>query len=209
MIIQVQAQSIVELWLNAITQLHQHGSSIDDLWKDAPALLTLHNKFPEQYYSDLFPMTQNNVDDINSYLVTGEHEDRVIHDWTKLYRHRLFDGHNQIAHIIEYLKKKPHGMRAQASVWNQAEDLYGKIGPCFQLAWFRVNADNKLDIHVHMRACDAYGKLLMNVNEFVALQQYIASAIGVEPGTYLHFIDSCHFNLSDKEKVQALLHKIS
>lgn len=150
-------------------------------------------------------MSQQDVEVINHYLVTGEHEDKVVHDWTKIYRKRLFDSEpNQIENVIEYLKKKPAGKRAQASVWQQEVDLNGPIAPCLQLLWFQID-DGKLDIHVHMRASDCSGKLLMNMNEFVALQHYMAKELGVEPGRYYHFIDTCHFNSADKEKIESLL----
>ena len=65
--------------------------------------------------------------------------------------------------------------------------------------------DGKLDIHVHMRASDCYGKLLMNMNEFAALQRYLAQKLGVAPGKYIQFIDTCHLNTTDREKVELLI----
>lgn len=208
--IHIKATSPVNAWHNVVKELYASPETQGELWKDQIVVVELENINPNDYYDPNFPMTQQNVDDINHYLVTGENEDKVIHEWTKIYRHRLFGtNYNQIEQVIEYLKKKPHGLRAQASVWNQEVDLYGKIGPCFQLAWFRVSEQNKLDIHIHMRASDGYGKILMNINEFVALQKYVAQSINVESGTYIHFIDSCHFNLEDKDKVSELIQKIA
>jgi len=62
-------------------------------------------------------MSKEDVDVINDYLVSGKNEDKVVHDWTKLYHQRLFgEDYNQIEEIIRYLTLKPMGMRAQASV---------------------------------------------------------------------------------------------
>jgi thymidylate synthase len=58
-----------------------------------------------------------------------------------------------------------------------------------------------------MRAVDCFGKLLMNVNEFAALQRYVALRLNKELGGYTHFIDSLHFNMADKEAVLMLLAK--
>lgn len=152
-----------------------------------------------------FGMPKDQIDAISRYLLTGEHEDQVTHDWTKIYRKRLFNSEpNQIQHIIEYLKEKPNGKRAQASIWKQDIDLRGPIAPCLQLLWFQV-VDGKLAIHVHMRASDCYGKLLMNMNEFAALQRYVADELSIAPGKYIHFIDTCHFNTADQEKIEEVI----
>lgn len=186
--------------------LHKQGkvSEDDELFRDSVMTIEVSDTTTD-HFDDRFPMSQQDVEIINHYLVTGENEDKVVHDWTKIYRKRLFDSDpNQIQNVIEYLRKKPVGKRAQASVWQQETDLDGPIAPCLQLLWFQID-DGKLDIHVHMRASDCFGKLLMNMNEFVVLQQYMAKELGVEPGMYYHFIDTCHFNNADKEKIESLV----
>lgn len=179
-------------------------SENNEIFRDCVMAIEI-NETTSDLFDDRFAMPKEAVQAINHYLVTGEGEEKVIHDWTKIYRKRLFDSEsNQIQNVIEYLKKKPTGKRAQASVWQQAIDLTGPIAPCLQLLWFQID-DGKLDIHVHMRASDCYGKLLMNMNEFVALQQYMATELEVASGKYFHFIDTCHFNSADKEKIESLI----
>ncbi|TSC71697.1 MAG: thymidylate synthase [Parcubacteria group bacterium Gr01-1014_38] len=204
--IHIQSSTIAQAWRGAIKALYERGRNIndDELFRDSVMTIEVSDTTTD-HFDDRFPMSQRDVEAINNYLVTGKHEDKVVHDWTKLYRNRLFDSEpNQIQNVIEYLRKKPMGKRAQASVWQQEIDLTGPIAPCLQLLWFQIYSD-KLDIHVHMRASDCYGKLLMNMNEFVALQQYMAKELGVEPGTYYHFIDTCHFNSADKEKIENIV----
>ena len=204
--IYINSPTISQAWQSALKALYQQGKVIenDEIFRDSVMAIEVSNTTSD-LFDDRFAMSKQDVETINNYLVTGEGEDRVIHDWTKIYRKRLFDSEpNQIQNIIEYLKKKPFGKRAQASVWQQAMDLTGPIAPCLQLLWFQID-DGKLDIHVHMRASDCYGKLLMNMNEFVALQQYMANELQVEQGKYYHFIDTCHFNSADKEKIESLI----
>jgi thymidylate synthase len=203
----IKENSIVNAWKKTVSELYHHSPETQgEKFRDDVVVLEIKNTKPSQYYDARFPLTKENIDVINNFFVTGENEEAVIHEWTKLYRHRLVrNDYDQIKEVIEYLKKKPQGLRAQMSVWNQEEDLWGGIGPCFQLAWFRVNENNKLDIHIHMRASDAYGKLLMNINEFIALQNYVAKEIGLEPGLYIQFIDSCHLNNKDKDTIDRLI----
>ncbi len=205
----IKATSPANAWRNTVLELYNTTEKKGKQYRDDIVALEIDNTEPSDYYDDHFPMTKENIDIIDKYLVTGENEEKVVHDWTKLYRHRLVkDNYNQIQEVINYLKQKPQGLRAQMSVWKQEEDLYGSIGPCFQLAWFRVNDESKLDIHVHMRACDAYGKLLMNINEFIALQNHVAEELNVKSGRYIQFIDSCHLNTKDRTSIETLIHQL-
>ena len=152
-----------------------------------------------------FPMTEDELRYIREHLLYGAHEDVVSHAWTKCYRKRLFDEEPQIPAIIDYLKEKPQGKRAQASLWRQSYDLReNPIAPCLQLLWFQMKGD-ALELHVHMRASDAYGKLFMNMDEFTALQRMVAEALGVPSGAFVLFLDSLHFYRKDAEVLTTLL----
>ncbi|MBI3255779.1 MAG: hypothetical protein HYZ63_02310 [Candidatus Andersenbacteria bacterium] len=202
----INSPTIARAWWDAMMILYEQGKFIEnnEIFRDSVMAIEVSDTTSD-LFDDRFAMFKQDVQTINHYLVTGEGEENVVHDWTKIYRKRLFDSEpNQIQNIIEYLRKKPTGKRAQASVWQQATDLTGSIAPCLQLLWFQID-DGKLDTHVHMRASDCYGKLLMNMNEFVALQYYMAKELQVEPGKYYHFIDTCHFNSTDKEKIESLV----
>ena len=50
-----------------------------------------------------FPIIQEDIDIINKFIISGESEELVCHEWTKLYYHRLFDEPNS---QIEYIKKE-------------------------------------------------------------------------------------------------------
>lgn len=202
----INSPTIAQAWRDALKTLYEQGKVIEnnEIFRDSVMTMEVGDTTSD-LFDDRFPIHKQEVETINNYLVTSEDEDKVIHEWTKIYRKRLFDSEtNQIQNIIAYLRKKPSGKRAQASVWQQDIDLTGSIALCLQLLWFQID-DGKLDIHVHMRASDCYGKLLMNMNEFVALQHYMAKELEVEPGKYFHFIDTCHFNSADKEKIESLI----
>lgn len=204
--INIQSGTIAQAWRNACKVLYTQGRVIenDEIFRDETVCIEVED-VTEDLFDDRFPMSKEQVDVIDNYLITGEKEDQVTHDWTKIYRKRLFDSEpNQIQNVIDYLKGKPAGKRGQASIWKQEIDLRGPIAPCLQLLWFQI-VDNKLDIHVHMRASDCYGKLLMNMNEFSALQRYMTEELSVKPGKYIHFIDTCHFNSSDEQKIHELV----
>ena len=208
--IYIQEKTLASAWKKSLKELHAKGakSKESEFYRFSHAVIEISDTTSPDTYDEHFPMSKENVEIINNFLLTGENKEKVIHDWTILYRERLFDEkYNQIENLIDYLTKKPGGKRAQASIWNQEIDLYGKIGPCLQLIWLQI-IDGKLEMHIHMRATDCYGKLLMNMNEFIALQNYIAKRLDVQSGIYVQFIDSLHFNIGDKENVDDVLGKI-
>lgn len=207
--INIETSTIAQTWRETIKKLYAEGRVIenDEIFRDETVCIEIED-VTQDLFDNRFPMSKEQVDVINNYFLTGANEDKVTHDWTKIYRKRLFDSEpNQIQNVIDYLKAKPAGKRGQASIWKQEIDLLGPIAPCLQLLWFQI-VDKKLDIHVHMRASDCYGKLLMNMNEFSALQRYMAEELSVKPGKYIHFIDTCHFNSSDEQKVSELVKSI-
>ncbi|MFA6393439.1 MAG: thymidylate synthase [Patescibacteria group bacterium] len=205
--IYVTAKTPASAWRNSIKELIKSSDSkVPNLWKNTTAVVEIEDPKAD-LYDNLFPMTREQIEAINNHLVFGTHKKEVIHEWTLLYRRRLVnESYNQIQNIIDYLKKKPSGKRAQMSILDPSQDLEATIGPCLQIIFCQI-IDGKLELHAHMRACDCYGKLLMNINEFAALQRYIAEQLGVECGSYLQFIDSLHFNTEDQDKINSLMEK--
>ncbi len=211
--IYINSSTISTAWREACVALYDDGNSTTgnaEIFRDESVIIEIENKTNNSFkniidYDESYPMSKIQIERISHYLVSGKNEDEVSHEWTKLYRSRLFEGEiNQVCSIVDYLKRKPFGKRAQASVWNQETDLTSEIAPCLQVVWFQV-VDNNLVMHVHMRASDCYGKLLMNLHEFVSLQWFVANSLNIGFGKFLFFVDYCHFNATDAAKVQDLV----
>lgn len=175
----------------------------DKYYRDEPVLIRIETptfETPE----DLFPMAEEDLARINRYIVTGEEEDQVVHDWTKIYYHRIWDEpHSQIEFMIKSLQSgKPVG-ECQISMWDKSVDQDADKSPCTQILWSRIK-HGKLEWHTHTHSSDVYKKLLMNIREFIALQHYVADQIGVEVGPYYHFLDSCHIHGKDLASAENL-----
>ncbi|MFB6181597.1 MAG: thymidylate synthase [Candidatus Magasanikbacteria bacterium] len=207
--LKVAANTTAEAWRKAFFKLMNTGKNTQDKEHivNLPAAIEVKNTQIDRY-DGRFSMSQEEIETINKHIVSGKDTEKVTHEWTKLYRKRLFEGStNQIEEIIKYLNEKPHGKRAQANIWNQQKDLYGEIAPCLQMVWFQVK-NEKLETHVHLRASDAYGKLLMNINEFISLHHYVADELNVDYGKYIQFIDTCHVYKKDRKEAQELFEEM-
>lgn len=151
-----------------------------------------------------FPMAQAEIDIINRYIITGENESAVSHEWTKLYYRRIYAQPNsQYEYFLDKLGQKNQSGRAQISLWDKMRDQTAEITPCTQIIWGRIKFA-RLEMHVHAHSVDAYKKLLMNQQEFISLQMEIARKLNVGIGKFYHLIDSCHIYNSDVDKILEL-----
>jgi len=194
-----------DAWRKTFKALYDDGAETgnDKYFRDEVVLIEINNPVVES--ADLhFPMRQVDLDIINRYIYTGENEDKVVHDWTKLYYHRAFDEPNsQIEFLISNLNPDHPVGEAQISMWDKNVDQGQKVSPCTQIIWARIK-HGKLELHVHAHSSDVYKKLLMNILEFVSLQHYIADRVGVPVGHYYHFLDSGHLHVKDKQAIDEL-----
>ena len=203
--INITATTANEAWISTFKALLEEGDATgkEQYMRDETTLIEITD--PQVIEADSrFPMAQADLDVINKYIYTGENEDSLVHDWTKLYYHRAFDEPNsQIEFLIANLNAERPVGEAQISMWDKNIDQGQKVSPCTQIIWARIK-HGKLELHVHTNSSDAYKKLLMNMLEFISLQHYIAERIGRPVGNYYHFLDSCHLHLKDSEKIQLL-----
>lgn len=204
----VKAKNSVQAWKEVLTRLYREGKSTDNskYFRDELVVVELTHPAPEA--SDpLFPMSQEDLSVINRFICTGENEENVCHEWTKLYYHRMFDEPNsQMRYIIEKLKLSEPVGEAQISLWDKNIDQNREISPCTQIIWARKRHD-ALDVHVHAHSSDAYKKLLMNLQEFIAVHVYMAEQLGLKMGRYFHIVDSCHIHSEDAEESRMLIEK--
>lgn len=206
----VTARTPNEAWRKTFISIYDNGAeaSGDKYFRDEVVLIEIESPVVERA-DPRFPMKQKDLDVINKFIYTGENEDKVVHEWTKLYYHRAFDEPNsQIEFLIKNLDaEKPVG-EAQISMWDKNTDQEQKVSPCTQIIWARIK-HGELELHVHAHSSDVYKKLLMNILEFVSLQHYIAGRVGVPVGKYYHFLDSGHLHLKDMDDIENLYTDIS
>lgn len=201
----ISATTPSDAWRKTFNALYDDGAETgnDKYFRDEAVVIKLSNPVVE-LADPRFPMRQADLDIINRYIYTGEDEDRVVHDWTKLYYHRAFDGPNsQIEFLISKLDPEHPAGEAQVSMWDKTIDQDKQVSPCTQIIWARIK-HGKLELHVHAHSSDVYKKLLMNILEFVSLQHYIADRAGVPVGNYYHFLDSGHLHVKDRQAIDEL-----
>ena len=92
---------------------------------------------------------------------------------------------DQIAYIIDKLKRSPVSRRAVAITWNPVIDERLDDCPCLQLVQCLLR-DGRLAMRVVFRSNDMLTAAGANMYALVQLQKFIADQLGVPCGTYTH-----------------------
>lgn len=202
----ISSDTPVNAWRECLKKLYNNQYITDNkkFYRDEVAVIEIKQPCIEQVPAE-FPMSQQDINTINDYIVTGDNESAVVHEWTKLYYHRIFDEpKSQYDFLINKLREDPQSGRSQIVLWDKLIDQDAEIAPCTQVIWARQKF-KKLELHVHAASVDAYKKLLMNQQEFISLQIHIANQLGISVGKFYHVIDSCHLYHKDIDKIEGIL----
>lgn len=114
------------------------------------------------------------------------------------WRWKSYFHKDQIDIVSKMLIKNPEDRRAVLQMWDANKDLNrnGKDVPCNTGIYFKVR-ENKLNMTVCNRSNDMlWGAYGANVVHMSILQEYMASLVGVDVGTYRQVSDSFHIYLN-------------
>jgi thymidylate synthase len=87
--------------------------------------------------------------------------------------------HDQIARVIEDLRRDPHSRRHLVSAWNVADLPRMALQPCHALFQFYV-ADRGLSCHMYQRSADVFLGVPFNIAEYALLTHMIAQVCRLE-----------------------------
>lgn len=115
---------------------------------------------------------------------------------------------DQIANVIEMIKKSPDSRRMIVSAWNVAEidDIVeiGGLPPCHNLFQFYV-ADGKLSLHLYQRSADTFLGVPFNIASYSLLLAMIAQVTGLKQGEFVHTLADTHIYSNHFEQVKEQL----
>ncbi|MCF4101956.1 thymidylate synthase [Gillisia sp. M10.2A] len=124
---------------------------------------------------------------------------------------------DQIAELIETLKKNPNSRRMLISAWNPSvlpdtsvsfsENVAkGKaaLPPCHAFFQFYV-ADGKLSCQLYQRSADIFLGVPFNIASYALLTMMIAQVCGYEAGDFIHTFGDAHIYNNHFEQVELQL----
>jgi len=117
-------------------------------------------------------------------------------------------GHiDQLANVIEEIKKNPNSRRLIVSAWNAADiEEMAKAGlpPCHCFFQFYV-VDNKLSCQLYQRTCDTFLGVPFNIASYALLTMIVAQICNLELGEFVWTGGDVHLYLNHLEQAQLQL----
>ncbi|MBO7141741.1 MAG: thymidylate synthase [Bacteroidales bacterium] len=111
---------------------------------------------------------------------------------------------DQIANLIEGLKKNPDSRRHIVSAWNPADVDDMALPPCHTMFQFYV-ADGRLSCQLYQRSGDTFLGIPFNIASYALLTMMVAQVCGLKPGDFVHTIGDAHIYLNHIEQVKLQL----
>jgi len=111
---------------------------------------------------------------------------------------------DQIANLVEGIRKNPNSRRHIVSAWNPAEVDDMALPPCHCLFQFYV-ADGKLSCQLYQRSADIFLGVPFNIASYALLTMMVAQVTDLEPGDFVHTFGDAHLYANHFEQARLQL----
>ncbi|MGL1835023.1 thymidylate synthase [Rhodocyclaceae bacterium SMB388] len=121
-------------------------------------------------------------------------------------RWQTADGRSidQIAQLIEGLKRNPDSRRHLVSAWNPGEIEGMALPPCHAMFQFYV-ADNTLSCQLYQRSADIFLGVPFNIASYALLLLMVAQVCNYRPGDFVWTGGDCHLYLNHLDQAREQL----
>ncbi len=111
---------------------------------------------------------------------------------------------DQIAEVIETIKKNPDSRRIIVSAWNVADIPRMALAPCHAFFQFYV-AEGKLSCQLYQRSADIFLGVPFNIASYALLTHMVAQQCNLEVGDFIWTGGDCHLYSNHLEQVDLQL----
>ena len=111
---------------------------------------------------------------------------------------------DQIADVVERIKKTPDSRRLIVSAWNPTDVDRMALPPCHCLFQFYV-AGGRLSCQLYQRSADIFLGVPFNIASYALLVHMMAHVTGLKPGEFVHTFGDAHLYLNHLEQADAQL----
>ncbi|WP_424363794.1 thymidylate synthase [Methylocystis parvus] len=115
---------------------------------------------------------------------------------------------DQIAWLIDEIKRNPFSRRLVVTAWNPAEIDKMALAPChclFQFHVAEIDGKKRLSCQLYQRSADAFLGVPFNVASYALLTQMVAQVTGCVPGDFVHSFGDAHLYLNHVEQARLQL----
>lgn len=113
---------------------------------------------------------------------------------------------DQIAKLIDGLRRNPDSRRHIVTAWNPAEVDKMALPPCHCLFQFYV-ADGRLSCQLYQRSADVFLGVPFNIASYALLTHMVAQVTGLQAGEFVHSLGDVHLYLNHLEQADEQLRR--
>ena len=111
---------------------------------------------------------------------------------------------DQIAQVVETIRRNPESRRLLVSAWNVAEAEQMALPPCHVMFQFYV-AGGRLSCQLYQRSADTFLGVPFNIASYALLTMMVAQVCGLEAGEFIHTLGDAHLYLNHLEQADEQL----
>lgn len=111
---------------------------------------------------------------------------------------------DQIANLIEGIKKNPDSRRHVVSAWNVADLDAMALPPCHCLFQFHV-AEKRLSCQLYQRSADVFLGVPFNIASYAMLLTMVARTTDLKAGDFVHTLGDAHLYLNHLDQARQQL----
>ena len=111
---------------------------------------------------------------------------------------------DQIAKLIEDLRRDPDSRRLLVSAWNPAELHLMRLAPCHTLFQFYV-CDGELSCQLYQRSADLFLGVPFNIASYALLTCMVAQVCGLRRGDFVHTFGDLHLYVNHLDQAREQL----
>jgi len=111
---------------------------------------------------------------------------------------------DQIARLVNDLKRNPDSRRHIVSAWNPGEVDKMALAPCHALVQFYVS-DGELSCQLYQRSADLFLGVPFNIASYALLTLMVSQVCGLRPKEFIHTFGDLHLYLNHLEQAQLQL----
>lgn len=149
---------------------------------------------------------------LKAFIEQIKTDDAFAQEWGELgpvygRQWRDFSGVDQIAEVVENIKRNPDSRRHIVSAWNPPDiPVMVKAGlpPCHTIFQFYV-AEGSLSCQLYQRSADVFLGVPFNIASYALLTHMVAQVCGLEVGDFVHTFGDAHLYNNHLEQAQLQL----
>jgi thymidylate synthase len=111
---------------------------------------------------------------------------------------------DQIAHVVELIKRNPDSRRLIVTAWNPADVDKMALPPCHCLFQFYV-ARGRLSCQLYQRSADVFLGVPFNIASYALLTMMMAQVTGLKAGEFIHTFGDAHLYVNHLEQARLQL----